>query len=307
MRSEQLSFTDGTGTRVHVYAWLPDAQPVVAVVQIAHGMSETASRYEPFAEALTREGFAVYANDHRGHGKTAGSPDNLGYLGEDGYNWMVRNMHQLNGLIRDIHAGAPVFLFGHSMGSYLARHYMALYGHSLRGVILSATTVHSRLTLHLATLIAKREMASRGPRARSERLTKLTFGSYNKPFQPNRTPFDWLSGDESEVDAYISNPECGTVCTTSFWFSLFRGLLDLHQPHFIHHTPRNLPIHFIAGDQDSFSRRGKNVIALANVYRKLDFPHITHHLYPNARHELLHDTSREQVTRDIIQWLHEHL
>ena len=144
MKVENFIFKDKGSLEIFVYKWLPDENiEVKGVVQIAHGMAETAARYEDFARALTNDGFIVYANDHRGHGKTAGQVEKLGDLGEDGFNSMVENMHELNERIKVENHDLPIFLFGHSMGSFLTQRYICLYGRGLKGVIVSGS-VESR-------------------------------------------------------------------------------------------------------------------------------------------------------------------
>ncbi|MCJ7689514.1 MAG: alpha/beta hydrolase, partial [Clostridiaceae bacterium] len=138
MRAENFTFKDESDLEIFVYRWIPDDNvQIKGIVQIAHGMAETAARYQGFANALTNEGFIVYANDHRGHGKTAGKVANLGDLGEDGFNSMVENMHGLNKIIQEENSNLPIFLFGHSMGSFLTQKYICLYGSGLKGAILS--------------------------------------------------------------------------------------------------------------------------------------------------------------------------
>lgn len=307
MLAQTFTFTDGTGVEIFVHEWLPENGPVRAVIQIAHGMAETAARYERFAQALTGAGFAVVANDHRGHGQSIKTMDDLGYIGDDGYHWMIRNLYQLNELIRSRHPGLPVFLFGHSMGSFLAQKYMALYGHSIQGTILSGTSGKQGPMIHVGIYLAKREMRKNGPRWRSQTLTNLVFGSYNKPFQPTRTPFDWLSSDAEEVDSYINNPHCGGVFTTNFYYHFLKGLSETHHKSLLHQIPKDLPIHILAGAQDPVGKNGKGVMQLVKLYRNLDLKQVTHQLYPRGRHEMLNETNREDVTHDILGWLQQHL
>jgi alpha-beta hydrolase superfamily lysophospholipase len=306
MQTKTFTFTDGAGVEIFVRQWVPDSPPIHAVVQIAHGMAETSERYQRFAKALTEAGYVVYANDHRGHGETAGILEEVGCLGEDGYNWMIRNLHQLNGIIQQQYPGVPIFLFGHSMGSFLAQQYIALYGHSIQGVILSGTGGKPGPLLHFGIHLAKREMKKNGPRSRSQTLTDLTFGAYNKTFQPARTPFDWLSRDESEVDLYVENPYCGGVFTANFYYYFFKGLQETHQKGLMQQIRKNLPIHIIFGNQDPVGRNGKGVMQLLKMYRNLDLQQVTHQMYPGGRHEMLNETNRDEVTHDILAWLTRH-
>ena len=228
MKVENFIFKDKGDLEIFVYKWLPDESvKVKGVVQIAHGMAETAARYESFARDLTNDGFIVYANDHRGHGKTAGEASKLGDLGEDGFNSMVENMHQLNEQIKDENHDLPIFLFGHSMGSFLTQRYICLYGSELKGAIISGSCGKQGIIIDIARLIAKGESKKIGREGKSIKLTKLAFGSYNNYFKPNRTAFDWLSSDKAEVDKYIDDPFCGTVFSAGFYYDFFGGLKSI--------------------------------------------------------------------------------
>ena len=141
MKSDTFSFKTSDGTKIFTYRWMPDnASAIKGAVQIAHGMAEHAGRYERFADALTKAGYAVYANDHRGHGKTAGVQEKAGYFAdENGWEKVVDDMHALTGIIKKECPKKPFFLLGHSMGSFLSRHYSMLYAKELTGLVLSGT------------------------------------------------------------------------------------------------------------------------------------------------------------------------
>jgi len=266
MRSEHFSFTDPEGINIFVYQWFPEEiTPLRGVVQIAHGMAETAERYEHFAQSLTTAGYAVYANDHRGHGRTAKSLDDLGDIGDDGYNWMVRNLKQLNDIIHSENPALPIFLFGHSMGSFLSQTYMARYGATMSGVILSGTGGKQGPLIHFAIALAKREVRRQGPTAKSPTLNRLLFRNNNRSFIPARTEFDWLSRDTAEVDRYVQDPYCGNVLTTGFYYHFLRGMAKLHSKPLLSGIPRNLPIFLLSGNQDPVGNYGKGVPQLAKI------------------------------------------
>lgn len=304
MKSETFGFKDETGLEVFVYKWLPDGA-VKGAVQIAHGMAETAARYERLAEQLTGAGFAVYANDHCGHGKTVGDPEKVGDLGEDGSNHMLDNMKQLLGIIKKENPGLPVFLLGHSMGSFLTQRFLQLYGETLNGAVLSGSNGKvPGIMLWLGRLISGWEIRRRGRGWRSELLNKLSFGAYNKPFRPNRTPFDWLSRDDDEVDKYIANPYCGGVFTAGFFHDL-GGLLKLNgNKKEVAKVPKDLPIYIFSGDMDPVGEYGKGVMRLVKAYQKAGVKNLQYKLYKGGRHEMLNETNRDEVMKDIIDWLH---
>lgn len=307
MRSAHFTFTDTDNLPIFVYHWQSseEVEPR-GVVQIAHGMAETAARYEHFAQFLTDEGYQVYANDHRGHGRTAGDVETLGAIGEDGYNKMILNLHQVNELIHRDNPNLPVFLLGHSMGSFLVQKYMALFGHTVNGVILSGTNGKQSPLIHFAITIALREIRKRGETAKSPTLNQLLFRNYNKNLTPKRTDFDWLTRDTGEVDRYIADPYCGNILTTGFYYHFLRGLTELQTPAVLQAIPRDLPIFLISGTEDPVGNYGKGVLQLVRKYKSLQLSDVSYELYPGARHELLNETNRKDVMRDVLNWLNQH-
>jgi alpha-beta hydrolase superfamily lysophospholipase len=305
VHSNQFTIKAKDDVELHVNEWLPDSEPW-AVVQIAHGMVEHSERYSRFAEKLTSHGIAVYANDHRGHGKTAKTEEEKGHFADDdGWMKVVNDMKLLTISIQQKYPNLPVILFGHSIGSFLSRLYAQNYGSGLSGLILSGTGTDPGFMGSLGLMIAKRELKKKGKRAKSELMNKLIFGGYNRAFKPTRTPFDWLSRDEKEVDKYIRDPECGYITTTCFYVDMIKGLKDLDQPERLTQIPKELPIYFISGDKDPVGGNGKGVM---KVYRKLKeagIKDVSYRLYEGARHELLNETNREEVTEDVINWIHE--
>ena len=308
MRVENFTFVDKGNLQIFVYKWLPDENvQVKGIVQIAHGMAETAARYEGFARALTNEGFIVYANDHRGHGKTAGEVSKLGDLGEDGFNSMVENMHVLNERIKEENPNLPIFLFGHSMGSFLTQRYICLYGSGLKGAILSGSCGKQGVIIDIARLIAKGEIKKIGRSGKSNKLDKLSFGSYNNAFKPNRTAFDWLSRDNKEVDKYIADPFCGTVFTAGFFYDFLGGLKSIADDREVKKVPKDLPIYIFSGDKDPVGKNGKGVLKLVKTYKEHGIKDLTHKLYKDGRHEMLNETNKEEVIFDVLKWLNAHI
>lgn len=301
---QNFTFKDKGSLEIFVYKWIPkEGVKVKGIVQISHGMAETAARYEGFARALTYDGFIVYANDHRGHGQTAKEIEKLGDLGEDGFNSMVENMHQLNEKIKEENPNLPIFLFGHSMGSFLAQRYICLYGRELDGVILSGSCGKQGIAVDIARFIAKREIKKIGRTGKSNKLNKLSFGSYNNSFKPNRTEFDWLSRDTKEVDKYIADPFCGTVFTAGFFYDFLTGLKLIADDKEIKKVPKDLPIYIFSGIKDPVGKNGTGVLRLINTYREHGIRDLTYKLYKDGRHEMLNENNKEEVIADVIEWL----
>lgn len=288
-----------------MYRWTPEnPKQIVGVVQIAHGMAEHAGRYARFAGYLADAGFAVYANDHRGHGKTAGALENVGYFADaGGWQAVVEDMVQLTAIIRGELPGVPIFLLGHSMGSFLSRSYIATHGEDLAGVILSGTGGDPGLLGKVGLLIARWECFRKGKKAQSPLLNNLSFGGFNKAFKPNRTDFDWLSRDAVEVDAYIADPYCGGIFTAGFFVDLLTGLQFINSAGGIRQIPKDLPVHFLSGACDPVGNNTKGVRQVVDAFKAAGIKDMTATFYEGGRHEMLNETNRDEVFRDILGWL----
>ncbi len=267
-------------------------------------MAETANRYEELAFYLNEAGYIVYANDHRGHGKSALSLDQLGYLGEeDGFMSMVEDVHTLNTIIKEENKGLPVFLLGHSMGSFISQRYIQLYGQELNGVILVGTNGNQGSLINIGILVAKLEMGFKGRRHKSNLLNNLSFGGYNKKFEPNRTEFDWLTRNEKEVDKYIKNEYCGAIFPTSFYHDFLKGLKSIWKEENKNKIPINLPIFIIAGDKDPVGNFGKGILNLYNFYKSIGVVDVNYKLYKEGRHEILNEINKREVFQDVLNWI----
>ncbi|MGF7046726.1 alpha-beta hydrolase superfamily lysophospholipase [Paenibacillus sp. DS2015] len=301
----QQSFTmiNNQQMNVHVYEWLPENSiPVKGILQIVHGMAETAKRYERLALALTEIGYAVYAHDQRGHGRTASTVERLGDCGVDGFNGMVQDILDLKVVIEDKYGDIPHFLFGHSMGSFLTQYIMECHGELFSGYILSGSN-GPRSNLVLGKSLAQVLMRVQGASHHSLLMNAIIFGQYNRRISPFRTPFDWLSRDENEVDKYINDPFCGKVSTAEFFRDFFSLLQAIQKPSAYERIPKHKPIYILSGDDDPVGLYGKGVSRLHQTYCELDIVNVKFRLYPGGRHEMLNEINRDEVTADIIDWL----
>lgn len=307
MKCKEFTFKDEEGTEIFVYKWFPeDDNNIKGIVQISHGMAETAARYERFAGVLTKAGYIVYANDHRGHGRTAGSVENVGYCGEDGFNWMLKDMYQLNTIITDENPNLPIFLLGHSMGSLLSQTYIENYRDTISGVILSGTAGRMGMVLDAGLIIAKIEMKRIGPKGKSILINNMIFGSYNKGFKPSRTDFDWLNRDPDEVDKYIADPYCGGVLSAGFYYDFFRGLKEMHKAEQLRKIPIELPIYLFSGEKDPIGKECRSVKQLIDAYKKNGIKDVSYKFYKDGHHEMLNEINRDEVMADTIKWLDNH-
>jgi alpha-beta hydrolase superfamily lysophospholipase len=305
MKQENFKFCAPDGLEIYVYKWLPEGQ-IKAAVNIAHGMAETAARYARFAGLLTENGYAVYAEDHRGHGRTIKDASHAGEAGADALNLMLGDLHQLSGIIKREIPLAPVFLLGHSMGSFLAQGYLAHWGSELKGAILSGAAGPADLLTAIGQAIAYLEMLRVGKTGRSSLINFLSFGSFNKQFKPERTAFDWLSRDNAEVDKYIADPFCGGVFPASFFYELLKFWRHIHRAEELSKIPRDLPLYIFSGEKDPVGGNSRGVRQLINRYKQLGIKDLSFKFYEGGRHEMLNEINREEVMMDIIKWLAAH-
>ena len=305
MSFQEKQFKATDGKPITYYQWNSSKKnDVKAIVQIAHGMAEHAQRYDRFAQFLVQNGFTVFANDHRGHGNTAGSQDQIGYK-EEGDFWSkaVADMRSLHEIAKGEFPDLAYFFFGHSMGSYLTRDYISKFGNELKGAIISATGGDPGLLGKIGVLIAKTESLFKGRKKLSPMLDNLSFGKFNAAFKPTRTDHDWLSKDESEVDKYVADPKCGGVFSIGFFIDLLKGVNYVNSKIAFQNTPKELPLYLFAGALDPVGNNGKGVQEVFNKFKNTGIKDVQIKLYENGRHEMLNETNRDEVYNDILAWL----
>ncbi len=305
MKSTEYKLKTNENSEIQVYEWIPeDDSKIKGIVQIAHGMAEHGKRYEDFAGFLTQNGFAVFANDHRGHGKTAGNIDKLGYIGEKG-GWenMIADMKVLSKHVREKYPNSSFFIFGHSMGSFLSRKYVLDPGLKLSGAILSGTGGDPGLLGSFGIFLTKAMMLFYPKSSPGKVMDKLSFGAFNKPFAPNRTAFDWLSRDNAQVDKYLQDPYCGTIFSIGFFNEMLNGLLFVSNQKNINQTPEDLSILMFSGDKDPVGNSGKGVTEVYNKFKNAGIKDITLNLFKDGRHEMLNEINKEEVYNFVLGWL----
>ena len=303
MLNKEFSLVSSDGTVLSVHSWLPDAP--IAALQIAHGAVEHALRYDHFAQHLADNGFAIYALDHRGHGKTAGSPENVAYLGEKGGGFLlsVEDLHLLTAHIRKVHPDLPVFLLGHSMGSLMARVYASRWGAELSGLVLTGTGRVNPALIALGRGIAKTITALYGHRHRSPLCHNLVFGMLNGPFK-GATGSEFISSDDAVVQAYAADEYCGNTATAAFIDQLLYGTRAAFKKETFSGTPKDLPLFIGAGEQDSMGGPGlKEVKKDVADYEKAGMTDMEFHIYEGMRHEILNEKQKQRVYDDILAWL----
>lgn len=280
--------SNADGTQVATYTWAKVAGQPVGVVQIAHGLAEHGARYDRFAQQLNAAGFVVHAVDHRGHGRTGG--DRLGDFGAAGFGGLIADVAQFGSALRAQHGGLPVFLFAHSMGSFAAQAALLDHASTWAGAVLSGSTALDALAAAMANAPAD---------------APAGLAAFNAGFA-HRTGYEWLSRDEAEVDAYVADPWCGWEVPGDVIPSLFAPAARLADPALLAGIRRDLPLLIASGDADPLAGGGALIELLGQRYRDAGIADVTVKLYPAARHEILNETNRDEVTADIVAWLRAH-
>ena len=283
---ERFHFTSSDGLSIACVKWVRP-QKVRGVIQIAHGLGEHMGRYEQLAEILLEAEFAVYGDDHRGHGLTAKPSGSFGEFGPGGFDQLIEDMVSLRVIAKDEHPRKPYILLGHNLGSFAAQQFILDHGHSIDGLALSGSG-----TLDGLARFAQSVPAGKDP-------MKLM----NAPFEPARTPFDWLSRDNAEVDAFINDPLCFPSLKPDSMQSFLDAFPRLADPREIRKVPDDLPLYIFAGSDDPVGQRLEGVRVLIDRYRSAGLTSIAHDFYSGGRHEMLHEINRRDVITNLLVWM----
>lgn len=307
MRDEFYFPSKDGNTEIHTIEWKPEKE-VRAVLQISHGMVEYIGRYEEFAQFLCDRGYYVVGNDHLGHGKSVQAKSEYGFFNEKyGNVCVLSDMHTLRQRTMKKYPQVPYFMLGHSMGSSLLRQYVQMYGNGLSGVVLmGAVSDHKKAELLFGKRLCRVLAAFRGWHYRSRLVDNLAIGSYNKKFRPARTRADWITSDHDRLEAYASDPFCSFTFTVNAYYNMFLGMIKMQRKEGVYMIPKSLPVLFVSGADDPVGGFGKGVRRIYEKYRAAGIQDVTLRLYTGDRHEILNETDREQVYKDLYGWLEDH-
>lgn len=311
MTESNLWLRDAQGVDIFIRRFEPDKGRPKAAIQLEHGVVEHSGRYLETARRLCDAGFVCYADDHRGHGRTAESTGGLGRFGPGGWEAIVHDLALITDHIETDHPGLPVFLLGFSWGSHLAQDYMQRWGARLAGAILVGSTGRQPFVITgLGPLLSSIMVVLKGPDAPSGLADRLVFDGYNKPYLPSPTKsrFDWISRDPVEVRTYVEDPDCGFPLSAKASLEMALAYRRLWRPGAESRIPRNLPVLVMSGTDDSSNGRLADLRPLVTRYRaRWHMSAVTEKLYEGARHDLFHETNRGQVVADCIDWLNARL
>ncbi|MTI12591.1 alpha/beta fold hydrolase [Sansalvadorimonas verongulae] len=295
--------------RIPIYQW-PLENPRGAIL-VLHGMAEHGLRYARLAQALNAAGYTVMAINHRGHGEDTPEVGLGTFAPENGWNKVLDDVDRAWSYMRKsvrkhTHQNSPdtpLFVLGHSMGSFITQAWLMKQPENVAGAVLSGSNFTPATLLKLGRLVTLMESYRIGTSSCSKLVDTLTFGSYNNAFKPVRTSFDWLSRDAAEVDTYIADPLCGFQCTNGLWLDLFQGLLSISSVSALKNIDSQLPLYIVGGDKDPVGQAGKGLRKLAGALVAAGLQDITTDIYPNGRHEMFNETNRDEVTTRLTAWL----
>ena len=284
--ANHFQFNSSDGLPIAYVRWHNDG-PCQAVVQIAHGLGEHIGRYAELADFLVRAGLVVYGNDHRGHGRTARSPEYFGDFGPGGFDQLVEDVLSLSLIAKSENPGKPFVLFGHSMGSFAAQQFVLDHSQSIDGLALSGSGDLDNLAR-----VAGSVPAGQNPLA-----------LMNAPFEPARTSFDWLSRDHAEVDAFINDPRCFPALKPESAKSFFAASAVVGDPRRIRKIRPELPIYLISGTDDPVGQQLEGVRILRDRYCSGGITSVSLDFYAGGRHEMLHEVNRGEVYTNLLGWI----
>ena len=290
-------------TQIHAIEWVPEGK-IKGVLQICHGMVEYIDRYHEFAEYMSENGYYVTGHDHLGHGKSIQSEEELGYFDETrGNQYVIGDIQKLREMTMKKYPDAPYYMLGHSMGSFLLREYLTMYGKGLDGAVIMGTGYQSALILNAGQLVCRVIAAFKGWKHRSRFVDNLSFGSYNKRFEPAETTKDWITSDREKRQKYVEDQLCSYMFTLGAYYQMFEGMKVLTKKESLERIPKDLPILFVSGKDDPVGAFGKSVTKVYEKYKSAGIHNVSIHLYQGDRHEILNEVDREKVYHDIHRWI----
>ena len=305
---EERTYPSADGkSRVHGYIWRPDTDCVKGVIQLAHGMCEYAQRYDAWARRFCAEGYVFCGNDHLGHGNTAPDAEELGFTAaRGGAEYLVEDLHAMTALMKTEFPDAPIVLYGHSMGSFVARLYLTRYGNDVAAAIISGTAGAGSPT-GLGRMLTHLIAAAKGDHHRSKLLTGIAFGSYNKKFKGEEGVHSWLTRDEEVRRAYAGDTFSKFIFTAGGYDTLFSLLGAVSKRDWAKKVPTSLPILLLSGDMDPVGGYGKGVRQVYDRLIKAGCTRAVLKLYEGGRHEMHNEINRDEVFADILAFVEDAL
>ena len=300
---EDFYFDSTSGAcQIHCCRWTPEGE-VKAVLQIVHGIAEFVERYDDFANYLNAQGIAVVAEDHMGHGQSINGDGIQGYF-HGGWFAAVEDTYRLLTETQKEYPGIPYILFGHSMGSFMARTILCKYPDSgITAAVICGTGWQPAFAMPAMIKLVEAVCKKVGEANPSEKLQSLIFGSYNSKVEHPRTAYDWLTRDAKIVDAYIAHPLCGFTASAGLLRDMMKGIYYIEKPENLARMRKDLPVFFIAGGDDPVGSYGKGIRQAENAFCKAGMTNVFVRIYPLCRHEILNEINKEEICENIAEWI----
>lgn len=297
-------FNSSTGkNKIHARMCVPDAEPR-AIVQIIHGIAEYIDRYDEFMSFLADNGIIAVGTDHLGHGKSIESEEQTGFFAYDnGWDYAVRDEEVLRLAMHENYPELPIIVFGHSMGSFMARTLLIRYPDAFNAAIISGTGNQGAALVNGGLFMGNLVTGLKGAHHYSKFLNNLAFGSYNKIYENPKTEYDWLSRDEANVQKYIDDPLCGFIPSCSLFRDMMTGVKFITNKKNLTAMNKDMPVYFMSGDMDPVGECGKGVQKAYNNFLEAGMKDVSIKLYPGGRHEMLNEINKDEVYTDILAWL----
>ena len=297
-------FNSSTGkNKIHARMCVPDTEPR-AIVQIIHGIAEYIDRYDEFMSFLADNGIIAVGTDHLGHGKSIESEEQTGFFAyENGWDYAVRDEEVLRLAMHENYPELPIIVFGHSMGSFMARTLLIRYPDAFNAAIISGTGNQGSALVNGGLFMGNLVTGLKGAHHYSKFLNNLAFGSYNKIYENPKTEYDWLSRDEANVQKYIDDPLCGFIPTCSLFRDMMTGVKFITNKKNLTAMNKDMPVYFVSGDMDPVGECGKGVQKAYNNFLEAGMKDVSIKLYPGGRHEMLNEINKDEVYSDILTWL----
>ncbi|MGX7013202.1 alpha/beta fold hydrolase [Vagococcus silagei] len=288
--------------------WQPDvtSQPR-AILQVVHGMAEFIERYEALGQFFANQRILVVGHDHLGHGESVNPEEPLyGYIAEKNPNSiLVEDTYQITNYVKKRFPDIPIFILGHSMGSFVVRNYLKLYSQQVDGAIIMGTG-GKRDELFILKKIVK-GLNTVSPKVKNQAINQLMFGQFNKRIHRPASKNAWLSKNEANVEAYDQHEKLGFTFTNNGFFTLVNLMDDATKNNWYRSIRTDLPILIISGEQDPVGQYGKGPRKVALELSEHFFTDVTLRLYHDLRHEVLNEEEQEEVMYDLYDWVTLHL
>lgn len=287
------------------FAWTGDHDVIKANVIIVTGMEETSMRYDEFARFLVKNGFNVYCIDHFGQGENVKADlSNLGVWPKSGFRKMVVAVDDLVAKLRV--SCVPIYIFSHSMGSFMMQDFVQRYAQHVSKVVLCGTGKKNPLA-GLGFFIARITTNKKNREKKSVLLNKLMFGGFQSKIKNPRTKYDWLSWNEENVDKFIADPKCGFGPNKGFCYELLKGMNRLWQHKFLKKVNKDTKIFLMAGDGDPVTSYGKSPEAMKKMYEHYHVKDVRTKVYKHCRHEILNELEpvKSEAYQDVLNFFNE--